>query len=884
MTGSKPKNHYKWWPKKNKTSWIYFDYQRFIRRLKIRYLPVFILLVFLTAFCCITNYPVVAQIKTLQTAKTPALNFLQKGKKLYEADQFNESIELLQQAVSDYEKQGDKVRQAIALSNLALVYQKSGQLNSAQQAITESLNLLEQFSPTQNLAVFASSLNIQGSIQLDLGQTEEALKTWQRGENIYQQLNDKNGVIRTRLNQAQAWQILGFYRRGLNILTELKQELESKPNSIIKAVELRSLGNALQLAGDLQQSRQVLQQSKSIALQLESWENVSAALFSLGNTARIEQNFSGAIEFYQEAAAVTPNPITKIQAQINQLSLLVNIGQTTTAQAILPEIQSQLANLPVSQSTIYARLHLAQNLLKLGTEPEKIVPICTTAVQQAQDLGDRRAESLALGTLGNIYEQTKQFTDAQNYTQQALNIAQRINASDISYRWHWQLGRLLKERGNIEGAITAYDNGIQDLQTLRSDLVAVNRDVQYSFKESVEPVYRESVALLLESQKENPNEAILNKARNRIEDLQLAELDDYFREACIDTNTVLVDTVVDRDNPTTAIIYPIILPEQLQVIVKIPQQPLRYYTINKSQQQVEATLQQLREYLIEPDRAEDLQVLSQEVYNWLLKNIESDLETQEVNTLVFVLDGALRNVPMAVLYDGQQYLVEKYAIALSLGLQLFPPTPLAQESLQVLAAGLVQPPPKFSTFPPLPEIKSEFNLINKAGVTNKQLLDQEFTSDTLENNVNTTPFNVLHLATHGQFSSRPENTFILAADGPINVTQWDRLLRRRDETNIQPLELLVLSACQTAQGDNRATLGLAGTSVKAGARSTLASLWHISDRSTAILMGEFYRELTKNKVTKAEALRRAQITLLKKYPNYTRPGFWAPYVLVGNWL
>ncbi len=268
----------------------------------------------------------------------------------------------------------------------------------------------------------------------------------------------------------------------------------------------------------------------------------------------------------------------------------------------------------------------------------------------------------------------------------------------------------------------------------------------------------------------------------------------------------------------------------------------------------------------------------------MIKNIESDLETQEVNTLVFVLDGALRNIPMAVLYDGQQYLVEKYALALSLGLQLFPPQTLNPESLQVLAAGLVQPPPEFPQFPPLPDIKSEFNLIEQTGVTNKQLLDEEFTSKTLEKNVNTTPFNVLHLATHGQFSSSPENTFILAADGAINITQFDRLLRRRGETSDRSLELLVLSACQTATGDNRAILGLAGTSVKAGARSTLASLWNISDRGTAILMGEFYRELTQNKVTKAEALRRAQVTLLTKYPQYARPGYWSPYVLVGNWL
>ncbi|MGB3652155.1 MAG: CHAT domain-containing protein, partial [Rivularia sp. (in: cyanobacteria)] len=445
-------------------------------------------------------------------------------------------------------------------------------------------------------------------------------------------------------------------------------------------------------------------------------------------------------------------------------------------------------------------------------------------------------------------------------------------------------GRLLKQQGKISRAIASYDTAVNDLQTLRSDLVAVNREVQYSFKETVEPVYRESVALLLDSQQSNPSEKTLDKARQRIESLQLAELDNYFRQACIDTQTVVLDKLVDQDNPTAAIIYPIILPQQLQVIVKIPKQPLRNYTINKSQNEVEVVLTQLREYLLEPDRVEEVQSLSQQVYGWLIQNIESDLEKSGVKTLVFVLDGALRNVPMATLYDGKQYLVEKYAVALSLGLQLLIPKPLAEQPLKVLAAGLVQPPPGFQDFAPLPGIKSEFNLIDRAGVSTKQLLDQEFTSITLEKNVNTTPFNVLHLATHGQFSSQPENTFILAADGAINVTQFDSLLRRRNESNSQALEMLVLSACETATGDNRATLGLAGVSVKAGARSTLASLWHISDKSTAILMGEFYRELANTKVTKAEALRRAQVMLLKKYPNYERPGFWAPYVLVGNWL
>lgn len=865
-----------------------------IHPFKIHKLPVFMLLVLVTAFLCVIAFPVAATIETqniatlgvsIQNPPAQTQDLLQQGKVLYEAGQFAEAVRVLQQAVKSFGSQGNELQQAVALSNLALAYQKLGNLPPAQQAITDSLKLLEKSSNSQNLQVLAPVLDIQGSIQLDLGQAEQALNTWQRAEASYKQLGDRNGIIRDRINQAQAWQVLGFYRRGLTILTQLQQQLQSKPNSVSKAVELRSFGDALQLAGDLDQSRRVLQQSLSIAQKLDSPQDVSAALFSLGNTAQGQQDFKGAIEFYQQAAALAPNPISKVQAQVNQLNLLVNTGQTAAVQTLLPQIQTQLTQLPASVTTIYAQINLAQSLMKFGTTPQAIAQICARALQQAQNLADKRAESFALGTLGSVYEQTKQWLIAQNLTQQALNIAETINAPDIAYRWHWQLGRLLKQQRQIEGAIASYDTAISELQTLRSDLVVVNRDVQFSFKESVEPVYRESVELLLQFQQTHPSEPILDKARQRIEALQLAELDDFFREACINAKTVLLDTVVDKDNPTAAIIYPIILPDQLQVIVKIPNQPLRNYTVNKSQDEVEGTIKKLREYILEPDRTEEVQALSQEVYGWLIKEIESDLKDGGVKTLVFVLDGILRNVPMAILYDGQQYLVEKYAVALSLGLQLLALKPLTQTKLNVLAAGLVQPPQGFQQqFPPLPEIKSEFDSISQAIASTTQLLDRDFNSKNLESKVNTVPFNVLHLATHGQFSSNVENTFILADDGPINVTQFDSLLRRRDQTRSEALEMLVLSACQTATGDNRATLGLAGASVKAGARSTLASLWHISDKSTAILIGEFYRELVKTKVTKAEALRRAQVKLLKDYPNYSRPGYWAPYVLVGNWL
>lgn len=253
----------------------------------------------------------------------------------------------------------------------------------------------------------------------------------------------------------------------------------------------------------------------------------------------------------------------------------------------------------------------------------------------------------------------------------------------------------------------------------------------------------------------------------------------------------------------------------------------------------------------------------------------SQLAQGGVKTLVFVLDQDLRNIPMAALYDGQQYLIERYAVALSPGLELTAAQNLAQARPQALSAGLET----FPGFEELPAVGAELNQITQAGFPNATLLNQAFTSSALAQTLQRRVFQIVHLATHGQFSSRAEDTFLLAADGKINVTQLDQLLRQRT-----PIDLLVLSACQTAVGDNRATLGLAGVAIRAGARSTMASLWRVHDNATKDFIGFFYRALAQGNITKAEALRQAQLALMQQQEDYARPAYWAAYVLVGNWL
>ncbi|HAZ46550.1 MAG TPA: hypothetical protein DCZ55_19380, partial [Cyanobacteria bacterium UBA11371] len=182
----------------------------------------------------------------------------------------------------------------------------------------------------------------------------------------------------------------------------------------------------------------------------------------------------------------------------------------------------------------------------------------------------------------------------------------------------------------------------------------------------------------------------------------------------------------------------------------------------------------------------------------------------------------------------------------------------------------------------LPGVQSEVDLITRK-VASEVLLNQKFTSDSLKQNLSDTKTPVLHLATHGQFSSKIEDTFILTWDGKLTVAELEEVIGSRNETISDPIELLVLSACQTAKGDNRAVLGLAGLAVKSGARSTMATLWSVNDESTADFMAEFYKQLAKPGIAKSEALREAQLFLLKQ-PKYNHPFYWAPFVLVGNWL
>ncbi|MEO1377670.1 MAG: CHAT domain-containing protein [Cyanobacteria bacterium J06635_10] len=269
------------------------------------------------------------------------------------------------------------------------------------------------------------------------------------------------------------------------------------------------------------------------------------------------------------------------------------------------------------------------------------------------------------------------------------------------------------------------------------------------------------------------------------------------------------------------------------------------YTTFIQANEVEKTLAELQHSLKQPDKVNQVKKISGEVYSWLIQPLEADLQRNRVETLVFVLDGTLRNIPMAVLYDKRakenepKYLIEKYAIALTPGLQMLESKPLQKKELNALIAGISEKRVvENQEFNSLKNVPFELQTIQSQISDNKKLLNKSFTDINLEKQIDSAKYTVVHIATHGNFSSNLEETYILTWNKLLKVQDFDRLFQINTKLDSKAIQLLVLSACETADGDKRATLGLSGIAVRAGARSTLATLWAVKDKSTAKLMSQ----------------------------------------------
>jgi CHAT domain-containing protein len=400
-----------------------------------------------------------------------------------------------------------------------------------------------------------------------------------------------------------------------------------------------------------------------------------------------------------------------------------------------------------------------------------------------------------------------------------------------------------------------------------------------SFRDSIGPVYFELADLLLQypsgltgEQTAQPN---LLEARDAIEMFKVAELRDYFHDECVDAAKSRIRSL-EIVSKTAAIIYPIILKDRLELLVSLPS-GMKRVSVPVNSEELTKEIRGFRVFL-EKRTTHEFLPYAQQLYDHLIRPLDSVLSSVPIDTLVFVPDGALRTIPMAALHDGKSFLIQRYAVATTPGLTLTDPRPLKRERMKALSAGLSE---AVQGFPALPSVTEELEAIH-GFYGGKVLLNEDFLASRVQQELKEEPFSLVHIASHGQFGSDARKSFLLTFDEKLTMDRLDQFIgvfRFRDE----PLGLLTLSACETAAGDDRAALGLAGVAIKAGARSALATLWFINDQASSELVTEFYRQLQNPAASKALALQRAQVKMLEN-GIYEHPAYWASFLLLNNWL
>lgn len=796
----------------------------------------------------------------------------ERGRERYAARDWAGAVAQWQQVAEALLAGNDRLGAATVFGNLSLALQQLGHWPQARKAIAAADRLLAAAPENRPNAVSvrAQLTGVRGQLNFATGHADAAARRWQAAATLYLEQGDRAAATRSGLARARALERLGAAREAEQLLLELQPQWQQQ-SAEMQILGLQRLASLQRSLGDFAAAEMAWRRSLALARERQDRAAVYAALLGLGNLARARENPQAAKGLYQQVIVGAPLPLLRVRAQLNQLALTPDAGSWRA-------IRDAINRLPPSRESLYARLNLAGALLErlpTSQQQEAIDPLLAVAVAQGRELGDETATIWALGARGRLAEGVGDGEAALGFTRQALLAAQERSAPELVYRWQWQLGRLLAAAGRTEAAIATYGSALESLQSLRGELAAAGSDEEYAFRTEIEPLYRQYADLLLQPDASGQvPQKNLQQARLAIEALRLAELDNFFQDNCLASTPVAIDSL----DPGTAVIYPLVFPDRLVTIVGVAGKPLQYYGTALSAGELEdavgefsASLTPFYQGTRQPGR---------QLYDWLVRPAEAWIAAAGVETLVLVPDGVLREVSLAALFDGEQYLIEKFSVAFSPGLALLPLQELTERSASILAAGLSE---SRQGFAPLPAVSGELQAIEAAVSDNRQLFNETFTNENFARALERRPANILHLATHGQFGSSADETFILTWDERIGIVELGKLLERRNRGVAESLELLVLSACSTATGDDRAALGIAGVAVRSGARSTLAGLWPLQDRAAAAFMEEFYRALAEPGTSRAQAVRRAQLSLMGD-PRYAEPFTWAPFVLVGNWL
>lgn len=655
----------------------------------------------------------------------------------------------------------------------------------------------------------------------------------------------------------------------------------------------------------------------------------------LGNLALIRKRSEEARGYYQEALGLAPEAI---EIQFSVRLNLVRMAPESDQLAQLSGLSQQIDQAGGPPGPL-ARFHL-----NLGEQARLLgkpgLSLAYRHLERARELarqGNRSLAVEALDALAQLYEDHHRDPDALILTQQAIEQAHSLApgaAARLLIDLEWRQARLLRAGGREAPALAAYQRAVSHIESVRQDIPIEYENGRSSFQATLEPIYLGYTDLLLRQLDKQPAEvqaAQLPKVLNALEWIRQAELQDFLGDRCA------LEAVQGSDSARVpsgaAVLYPVILPDRVELLLQTSS-GIQRQTTAIAGATLRATAQTLADAL--RNGLEDYLEPARQLNDWLLKPFADVFAAQHIDSLVLVPEGALRLVPMAALHDGQQFVIEKYAVSMVTGMTMTHTGVPAGQMAASLMVGLSEPGPVVdkhsrllseqiqqsdaaekdrrgrglartidlrsmrvlrSAAPSgqpssrqiedlrasltLPGVKEEIEAL-RGILHGNALLDAQFTVGQLRQQAESGDYRIVHIASHGVFGGNAETSFILAYDDLITMNGLQGLLKAA-KLQSTPIELLSLSACETAEGNDRSPLGISGAAIKARARSVLGTLWPVADEVAKALMKSFYDGIANARLSKTEALRRAQLEWIR-HPDWSHPFYWAPFIIIGNWL
>jgi CHAT domain-containing protein/Tfp pilus assembly protein PilF len=767
---------------------------------------------------------------------------------------FDKAAEILEQAVILARKAKNRQAEGAILNNLGQTYENQGKYDKAAGALIEALAIDREI---KDRPAESACLNNLGTVYMDLGQFGEAAKMFEASLAISRELKDREGEANGLGNLGVALVALQEYQKAIGLLEQALTILNELGNVGAQSSVLNSLSAAYEKIGQTSKSLAVLERAVTLAHRSGDLSGESVALDNLGSNYSNRGKFAQAIPWHQRALGIA-RAIKDPRAEAGALASLM------TDYRLLGR---------ANQAIFYGKLSVAAwERLRLTV----------------RNLGEQSRKSF-IGSQADIYRELADLLISQGRVSEGSRILDLLKEEEYSQ---------FTERGGPEvtqiapPVLTGQESDWERRYHEGADRVAAAaaRRSQLRAKPSLTP---EEVRELKELDAESEQAMALFQRT-------LAELERDAQQAPSTAGKVnelresegLMQDVRDLGSGVVAICT-LIAETRLHVILITPDIVIaREYPIGRAA--LERKIVAFRKALQDPGN--DPRPLAHDLYNILIGPIAADLEGANAQTLMWSLDGMLRYLPIAALYDGDKYFVQRYR---NVEFTLASRTRLTETPVpgwKALGMGVSKAEPGFVALPSVPEelrdIVRDENSKSPVGVLpGKVLLDEAFTENQLKDSLRVS-YPVVHIASH--FELAPENedsSFLLLGDGShLTLTQLSLI-----PNLFANVDLLTLSACNTALGTTNGSGGewesLGMIAQRKGAKAIIATLWPVADESTKLLMQQFYRlHQSEQGISKAEALQRAQLALLEGQgigdPNqsgFAHPYFWAPFILIGNW-